>query len=193
MSIDYATRPPHLVRRTERAVEDEAWIKELLHRAAYGVLATVHEGQPFINSNLFVYDEPAHAIYVHTANVGRTRTNVEQNDRVCFSVSEMGRLLPADTAMAFSVEYAGVTLFGHATVVTDEDEARHGLQLLLDKYFPHLQSGRDYRPIMPEELARTTVYRIEIEQWSGKTKEVDADFQDAFFYNDNVFRDDQDQ
>jgi len=193
MSIDYATRPPHLVRRAERAVEDEAWIKALLHRAAHGVLATVHEGQPFINSNLFVYDETAHAIYMHTANVGRTRANVEKNDRVCFSVSEMGRLLPADTALEFSVEYAGVTVFGRAIILTEEGEARHGLQLLLDKYFPHLQSGRDYRPIMPEELARTTVYRIEIEQWSGKTKEVDADFQDAFFYNDNVFRDDQDQ
>jgi hypothetical protein len=185
MSIDYAANPPHQVRRTERAVEDEGWIKALLHRAAYGVLATVHEGQPFINSNLFVYDEAAHAIYMHTANVGRTRANVERNDRVCFSVSEMGRLLPADTAMEFSVEYAGVTVFGSAAIVTDEDEARHGLQLLLNKYFPHLQSGRDYRPIMPEELARTTVYRIQIEQWSGK-KKAEADFPGAFFYGDTV-------
>jgi len=193
MPIDYTTSPPHLVRRTERAVEDEAWIKALLHRAAYGVLATVHEGQPFINSNLFVYDEAAHAIYMHTANVGRTRANVEKNDRVCFSVSEMGRLLPADTALEFSVEYAGVTVFGRAAIVTDEGEAQYGLQLLLDKYFPHLQSGRDYRPITSEDLARTTVYRIQIEQWSGKMKEADADFQGAFFYNDNVFRDDQDE
>lgn len=182
-SIDYAASPPHVIRRSERAVEDEGWIKALLHRAPYGVLATVHEDQPFINSNLFVFDEPAYAIYMHTANIGRTRANVERNHRICFSVSEMGRLLPAATALEFSVEYAGVTVFGHAKVVTSEDEARHGLQLLLDKYFPHLQSGRDYRPITPEELARTTVYRIQIEQWSGKQKKADADFQGGFFYS----------
>ncbi|MFQ5595173.1 MAG: pyridoxamine 5'-phosphate oxidase family protein [Anaerolineae bacterium] len=191
MPIDQAASSPHLVRRSDRAVEDEAWIKAFLHRAPYGVLATVHEGQPFINSNLFVFDEPAHAIYIHTANVGRTRANVERNHRVCFSVSEMGRLLPAATAMEFSVEYAGVTVFGHATIVAEEDEARHGLQLLLDKYFPHLQSGQDYRPIMPQELARTTVYRIQIEQWSSKQKKAEADFQGAFFYTDNVVRDER--
>ena len=43
-----------------------------------GALATIHDGQPFINSNLFVYDEQAHCIYMHTARVGRTQANVER-------------------------------------------------------------------------------------------------------------------
>ena len=41
------------------------------------------------------------------------------------------------------------------------------LTLLLDKYFPHLHSGQDYRAITGDELARTTVYRIAIDAWSG--------------------------
>src|SRR5690606_1102922 len=110
------------------------------------------------------------------------RANVESDERVCFSVSEMGRLLPAPVALDFSVEYAGVVVFGRATVVTDRAEAERALQLLLDKYFPHLRPGRDYRPITPSELARTTVYRIQIEQWSGKKKEVAPDFPGAFWY-----------
>jgi L-cysteine:1D-myo-inositol 2-amino-2-deoxy-alpha-D-glucopyranoside ligase len=174
------------IRRRDRAVEDEAWIRALLHRAPWGVLATTFGEQPFINSNLFVFDEAAHAIYLHTARVGRTRTNVERNGRICFSVSEMGRLLPADTALEFSVEYAGVVVFGHATIVTDEAEARHGLQLLLEKYAPHLRPGRDYRPITDDELARTTVYRIQIEGWSGKKKEAETDFPGAFSYGERA-------
>ncbi|NJK79079.1 MAG: pyridoxamine 5'-phosphate oxidase family protein, partial [Chloroflexaceae bacterium] len=47
-----------------------------------------------------------------------------------------GRLLPADVALEFSVEYSGVMVFGSATIVQDEAEASHALQLLLDKYFP---------------------------------------------------------
>ena len=35
---------------------------------------------------------------------------------------------------------------------------------------------------MPEELARTSVYRIEIKSWSGKKKAVEADFPGAFLY-----------
>ncbi len=172
----------HRVRRRDRAVEDDAWIRSMLHRAALGTLATASDGQPFVNTNLFAFDEPARALYIHTAAEGRTRATVEANPRVCFTASEMGRLLPSQTARGFSVEYAGVVVFGRATIVTDEAEARHGLQILLDKYFPHLQPGRDYTPIAAEEMADTAVFRIDIEHWSGKKKEAAADFPGAFFY-----------
>lgn len=183
MPRDYADLPRTHVRRNDRAVDDDGWIRATLHSAALGHLATVHEGQPFINSNLFVYDEEANAIFMHTARRGRTRANVEGEEYVCFTVSEMGRLLPADVALEFSVEYRSVVVFGRATIVDDEAEAARALQQLLDKYFPHLEPGRDYRPPVPEELKRTSVYRIAIDDWSGKKKEVD-DFPGAFHYGD---------
>jgi uncharacterized protein len=175
---------PAFVRRRDRAVEDDAWIRALLRRAPMGVLATVAHGcRPFLNSNLFVYDESEHVIYMHTARLGRTRSNVDHHQHVCFSTTEMGRLLPADTALEFSVEYAGAVVFGRATVVTDEAEATRALQLLLDKYAPHLRPGYDYRPPVPEEIARTSVYRIDIDEWSGKRKSVAEDFPGAFVYS----------
>ena len=175
-------KPINQVHRRDRAVDDEGWIRALLHRAAVGTLATVSDGQPFINSNLFVYDKAADAIYMHTARVGRTRANIEVDERVCFSVFEMGRLLPAKEALEFSVEYAGVVVFGRGTVVADRTEAKAALQLLLDKYAPHLHPGRDYRPTTDQELARTAVYRVTIDSWSGKRKEVPPDFPGAFYY-----------
>ncbi|MBK8030912.1 MAG: pyridoxamine 5'-phosphate oxidase family protein [Anaerolineae bacterium] len=181
MSRDYAALPPNQVRRSDRAVTDEAWIAEMLTHAPIGTLATVHEGQPFINSNLFVYDAQNQAIYTHTAQVGRTRANVEGDAKVCFSVSDMGRLLPADEALEFSVEYSGVVVFGRATMIEGE-QAERALQMLLDKYFPHLQSGRDYRPITLDELKRTSVFQISIDSWSGKRKQVEDEFPGAFFY-----------
>jgi nitroimidazol reductase NimA-like FMN-containing flavoprotein (pyridoxamine 5'-phosphate oxidase superfamily) len=170
------------VRRKDRQVNDETWIRAMLHNSAVASLATALGEQPFLHMNLFAFDESAHAIYLHTARTGRTLTNIEANGQVSFSVYEMGRLLPADTALEMSVEYASVIVFGRASVVTDSDEARRGLQLLLDKYFAHLRPGQDYRAITDEELARTAVYRIDIEQWSGKRKQVAADFPGAFTY-----------
>jgi hypothetical protein len=182
MSKDYATQPYTQVRYAKRSKDDERWIKDFLGRAPMGVLATVYEGQPFINSNLFVYDEVRHLIYMHTARDGRTRSNVEGASRVCFSVSEMGRILPADEALEFSVEYGGVTVFGEASIIEDPETQRHALQLLLDKYAPHLRPGEHYRPTTDEELARTTVYQISIDQWSGKGKTEAEDFPGAFTY-----------
>ena len=182
MSIDYLNRERTAMRRSDRQIDDEAWIKQHLSTAPTCVTATVHDGQPFLNSNLFVYDESQNAIYMHTARVGRTRDNIGGNSNVCFSVREMGRLLPAATAKEFSTEFASVTIFGRATIVTSKDEAREALQLLLNKYFPHLMPDRDYRAITDEELKQTTVIRIDIDEWSGKKKEVDANFPGAFHY-----------
>lgn len=173
------------VRRQDRAVDDDAWIRWFLKRASVGTLATMADGRPFLNSNFFVYDEQGfdkqgQVIYLHTARRGRTRENVERSESVCFTVSAMGRLLPAHTALEFSVEYAGIVVFGSARIVSDEDEASWALQLLLDKYFPHLKAGRDYRRITSDELARTSVYRVRIEQWSGKAKFVEQSFEGAF-------------
>jgi nitroimidazol reductase NimA-like FMN-containing flavoprotein (pyridoxamine 5'-phosphate oxidase superfamily) len=185
-SRNYAALAPTAVRRRDRAVTDDAWIRAFLRAAPYGALATVHDGRPFLNSNLFVYDEARHAVYLHTARVGRTAANVgaagEEGAPVCFSAFRMGRLLPADTALEFSVEYEGVVAFGRGAVVKDPEEARDALHLLLDKYAPHLRRGRDYRGVTAAELKRTAVYRVAIESWSGKRKEAPPDFPGAFLY-----------
>jgi nitroimidazol reductase NimA-like FMN-containing flavoprotein (pyridoxamine 5'-phosphate oxidase superfamily) len=162
--------------------KDEAWIKTFLHRVPFGMIATDYEGQPFIKPTVFVYDEPEHAIYIHGALVGRMRTNLEVNPRVSFCIAEMGRLLPADTAMEVGVEYASVVVIGKIELLTDADQARHGLQLILDRFFPQLKPGIDYREILPQELDITSVYRIKIDSWSGKEARAREDFPGAFHF-----------
>lgn len=176
-----ATRADHEVRRRDRA-RDDRWIRDYLTRAPFGFLATVHDGQPFLNSNLFVFDEAAHSIYLHTARVGRTVVNVAQGGRVCFSVASMGRLLPADEALEFSVEYSGVVVFGTAESVDGPAEKRRFLERLLEKYATHLTPGRDYRPVTDRELERTAVHAVRIAEWSGKQKIASEDFPNAFRY-----------
>ena len=155
-------------RRSDRELTDEEAINQLLNTAEVGYIATSVEGQPLINSNLFWYDGTR--IFFHTAIKGRTRTNIEANPKVCFTITERGRYLPADEALEFSVEYAGVVVFGKATVLDNNEEKTYALQGLLDKYFPHLTPGKEYRPITEGELKRTSVYAITIDTISGKRK-----------------------
>lgn len=180
---DYLSEAPNRVRRKDRAVEDDCWIREKLRSAPYGVLATSHEGQPFVNANMFAFAEDEHVIYMHTARSGRTKANVGVDERVAFTVFEMGRLLPAPRAFNMSVEYEGVVIFGSARVLeSDEDKAR-ALQMLVDKYFGHLRPGVDYVLPTAEELSVTSVYRIAIDSWSGKRKAVDRDYVGAFLWS----------
>jgi hypothetical protein len=167
------------MRRKDRG-RDDAWIRSYLQHAGFGFLATVQDGQPFLNSNIFVYDAGRHAIYIHTARTGRTETNLSEPVPVAFSTAEMGRLLPADEALEFSVEFSGVVVFGTGQIVEDPEEAEAALQMILDRYAPHLEPGRDYRAIIPAEMKRTAVFRIDIEAWSGKEKFVGPEFEGAF-------------
>lgn len=170
------------VRRRNREVADESWIRDFLARAPMCTIATAAGEQPFLNATLFLYDPDAHVLYFHSAREGRTRSNVEANGKVCVSVSEMGRLLPSETVIDYSVEYASVTLFGTARVVTDLAEWRSVLEGQMRKYFPHHLMGRDYRPFTDAEMARTTVYRIDITGWSAKQHQEPDDFPGAFWY-----------
>jgi nitroimidazol reductase NimA-like FMN-containing flavoprotein (pyridoxamine 5'-phosphate oxidase superfamily) len=160
------------MRRTDRAITDAAEIAELLRQADICRIATAVNDQPFISANSFWYD--GERIFFHTATEGRTLTNVQQNPRVCLEVDWCGRWLPAKTALAFSVEYTGVVVFGRARLLEDPAEKERALQGLLDKYFPDLKPGVDYRPMTSEEISQTAVFALDIETWSAKRKVAEA-------------------
>ncbi len=177
-----AANPRSKVTRQDRAIQDDGWIRDFLLRAPTGTLATAQGDQPFLSTLLFAYDPSTHALYLHTARRGRVWENLQTNPQACFSATEMGRMLPANTALNFSVEYQSVVAFGRASLVEDPLEAERALQITLDKYFPHLHAGQEYRPITEDELLVTAVFRIDIEEWSGKRKAVPEDFPGAFYY-----------
>jgi hypothetical protein len=173
------------MRRQDRAVTDDSWIRDFLARTPSGVIASVLEQQPLTHVNTFVYDATTHAIYVHTAGQGRFRSSIEQNNRVSFCASQMGRLLPADTAREFSVEFESVVVFGQAEIMTDMVLATEKMQLLMDKYFGHLKPGEHYRPITETEIKEISVVQISIDSWSAKCKGEAPEFPGAFTFGEN--------
>ena len=158
------------IRRQDRAITDDDWIADFLTKADYGVFATCKDGQPFTVARNFAYDADRHAIYFHGARKGRTFESVGTGIPVNLNVSEMGEWIVADRAMNFGVKYKGVVAFGRLTVVADVDEAKHGLQLIMDKHFPDLHPGVDYEAATDDDLKVTAVFRMDIEAWSGKEK-----------------------
>lgn len=178
----YARAPRSQVRREDYAVSDEGWIKSVLRQGAYGVLATCHGDQPFATPVNYVYNEADGGLYFHGAKVGRTRANIALNPKVCFNVSEMGRLIPDEAASNFGVEYKSVTVFGTAQVVDDPEERLQALLDLMAKYFPEHVPGEDYPLPSEADLERTAVYKIRIVEWSAKQQQEDEDTPGAFTF-----------
>ena len=159
--------PPNQQRLREY-VQDDQWIGEFLEGAKIGHIATRWDEQPFITPSTFWYDPDTNSIFFHSNIVGRVRANSERHPEVCFEASEYGRFLPSNVALEFSLQYQSVIVFGKIKVVEDEEKKKRGLYHLIEKYFPAMAPGEDYRPITEKELKRTSLYEISIESWSGK-------------------------
>ena len=168
MPRNYTDAHPTAHQRLPEYKRDDDWIRAFLRTAQVGHIASSLNGQLFLTPSLFWFDEENRQIIFHSNVTGRVRSNLESSPKVCFEASEMGRLLPSNVALEFSVQYRSVVVFGTAHLVTDPVEARRVLYGLIQKYFPTMRAGEEYREITDKELKRTSVYAIQIEEWSGK-------------------------
>ena len=161
------------VRRQDRAVVDDDWIRDILRYEPYATVATARRNQPFIRPSAFLFDEEQNAIYIHGARQGRGFDNLAENPQVCLCVYVVGAMRGHTRAFEFFLEQGGVMVFGLASRVLDDPTKHRVMQALFEKHAPHLESGVDYEPVSQEEIEMTTVYRIDIEEWSGKIKWTD--------------------
>ena len=168
MPRDYNDQNPTAFQRLPEYKRDDDWIRAFLREARVGHIATSRQRQPFLNPSTFWFDEEKHQIVFHSNVAGRVRSNIETNPKVCFEASELGKMLPSNVALEFSLQYRSVLVFGTARLVKEPQEARRVLYGLIKKYFPLMTPGREFRAITDKELRATSVYALQIEEWSGK-------------------------
>jgi len=168
MPRNYDHQSPTAFQRLPEYKREDDWIRAFLKQAKVAHIATSRDGQPFLNPTTFWFDEENQRVIFHSNIAGRVRSNIEANPNVCLEASELGKLLPSNVALEFSLQYRSVMVFGSAHLVTDPAEARRVLYNLIKKYFPTMSAGKEFREITDKELRATSVYAIEIESWSGK-------------------------
>lgn len=147
------------MRRKERRLSnDEAM--ELLCRGEFGILSTMGQTYPYaVPVNYVVID---HSIYFHgSCEIGQKAENIQANHHVCFTVVGETEVLPSK----FSERYESIVVLGSASLV-DDPIKEHVLEAFLDKYSAAFkETGRNY---LHAAKAQTAVYKIEIEQITGK-------------------------
>ncbi len=168
MPRNYENQSPTAFQRRPHLTKDDTWIRAFLKEVQVGHFATSADGQPFLNPSTFWYDEENHQIVFHSNVAGRVRSNIEANPKVSMEASELGKMLPSNIAIEFSLQFRSVVLFGTARIVTDPEEAKKLLYGLIGKYFPAMTVDKEYRGITDKELRATSIYAVAIESWSGK-------------------------
>ena len=170
------------IRYQGKAVDDDAEIAEFLGAQTDGVLGLVDGGEPHLVTQLFVYDDEKGVIFVHGARDGRAHDIVAEGDGVpaCFTTSEMGRFIPANEPVNFTVEYTSAVAYGTISLVEDSATKRGVLERFMAKFAPHLSVGEDYEEMTEESIDRTAVYRLDVETWTAKHGEKAPEYPGAY-------------
>ncbi|QDR82935.1 pyridoxamine 5'-phosphate oxidase family protein [Sporomusa termitida] len=148
------------MRRKEKLMS-QAETVTILKEADYGTLACMGEnGYPYSVPLNYVYSD--RTIYFHSARDGYKIDAIKKNSKVSFSAVNYYKLLPEK----FDTEYDCAIIYGRAAAVTDEQEKRKALVLLIEKYSGNYQAqGQAY---IDRAIKAVSVYKIEIIHMTGK-------------------------
>ena len=123
------------------------------------------DGRPYVVPLHFGYAPgPPPVLYFHSARHGRKLDLLRQNPRCAFVIDRDLGLVTRPRACDWSTGYESVMGAGRIEIVTHPEERRAGLDRLMAQYGNHSPS------YSPEELARTVVLRLTVEEMSGKRK-----------------------
>jgi nitroimidazol reductase NimA-like FMN-containing flavoprotein (pyridoxamine 5'-phosphate oxidase superfamily) len=163
-------------------ISERTTLHRYAHRAAYdrptidsildeGLVCHVGllTGQGFPVVIPLAYGRHGDDVYLHGSAASRFfRTARADSLEVCMTVTLVDGLVVARSTYNTDVNYRSVVIVGDATEVSDLDEKRRGLELLVE----HILPGRsaDARPPTEKELRSTMLLRLPINEASAKVR-----------------------
>lgn len=151
----------HEMRRKDRSIGKDECVR-ILTEGEYGVLSTC-DSDSIPHGTPLSYAFDGESIWFHSAIAGHTRSNIETNPKVSFTVVGRTEILPEK----FSTVYESTIVRGTVRICTGAEQKK-GLMLLTEKYCPGMmERGSDYAD---ESAERVTVYRLDIEEMTGKAR-----------------------
>jgi nitroimidazol reductase NimA-like FMN-containing flavoprotein (pyridoxamine 5'-phosphate oxidase superfamily) len=153
-------------RRHDRGFYDHETVHKLLDAAALCHVSYVVDGQPYCTPTLFWREGTT--LYWHGSSASRMLRNLEEGQPACLTVTHLDSIVLARCGFNHSADYRSVMAFGQARLVTDPEEKRRTLVMMVDRFFP----GRtaQLRTSTDLEIKATSVVSMEIERASVKIR-----------------------
>lgn len=150
------------MRRKERR-EDEKFAFEVLDKADFAVLSMIDaDGLPYCLPISAV--RIGEKLYFHSAESGRKSEAMLNDPNVCITAA-------VDVVSAedkFTTYFKSVVVRGKAVKVTDDEEKITALKAICERFAP--TNMPDFPNAIKMSLSRTAIWRIDIENATGKQK-----------------------
>jgi len=153
------------MRRIDRA-QSRDFSLALIDRCTHGVMA-VSTGGPAPYCLPLSFVRLGDDLYFHCAREGRKLTLLSRFPQICVTFVGDDRPIFVPPAM-YTTYFQSVIVTGTASEVTDPAEKTEALRALCQKLTPEYMEG--FSPAIEDSLAVTAVWKIHMEEISGKAK-----------------------
>jgi hypothetical protein len=155
------------MRRADREITSRSRIDEIIRGCEVCHLGLTDGDQPYVVPVSFGYD--GRSVYFHSASEGKKIDVIAANPRVCVEFERRVVLVTSETASCeWSFAYESAIGFGVVEELRDPESKAIGLNQVMQHY-----SGREWE-FDAATLARTRVWRVAIEELTGKQSSLKA-------------------
>jgi nitroimidazol reductase NimA-like FMN-containing flavoprotein (pyridoxamine 5'-phosphate oxidase superfamily) len=153
-------------RQPDRGRYDRDQVHAILDEGLVAHVGLVSGDGPVVIPML--YGRDGDRLLLHGSTASRLMRGGAKGLDMCATVTLVDGLVLARSAFHHSMNYRSVVVFGQATPVTDLDERRAALDLLVDHIVPG--RGADVRPPSDKELRSTLVLALPLDECSVKLR-----------------------
>ncbi|MDP4240422.1 MAG: pyridoxamine 5'-phosphate oxidase family protein [Bacteroidota bacterium] len=153
----------HLKNRPNREIKADSEINDILQRGKFAVISMCRNNEPYIVSLSYGFDAEKKSLYVHCAPQGLKIDFFHSNPRICATIIEDGGYVIDECAH----NYKTVVFWGNICFVTDLEEKKHGMKILLN----HLENNRN---LIQEKLSKSDDYYSNMEVLRIDIKQIHA-------------------
>jgi nitroimidazol reductase NimA-like FMN-containing flavoprotein (pyridoxamine 5'-phosphate oxidase superfamily) len=148
------------MRRKDKEISDVSEIRSIIEKAKVCRLGLANEGEPYVVPMSFGYQK--NELYFHGALKGQKIDFIKNNPNVCFEMDCVAEPLRGDDACGWSMKFKSVIGFGIASFITDLEEKRAALGIIMAQY-------TDKTFEFPEnKVNATAVIKVDIKNMTGK-------------------------
>jgi len=150
------------MRRKEKQVIGQKIIDDIFETAQVCRLGMVDDGEPYIVPVNYGYE--AEILYVHSAASGRKIDILKHNNHVCFEIETPSELVKHNNPCNWGAKARSLIGYGRVEIVTDLEEKKRGLDIILAHYGNNDQNVYDDAKLHDLVLLKISIETVTCKQ-----------------------------
>jgi uncharacterized protein len=146
-----------------RSINDRQETTEVIRRCLFCHMSMVDQaGMPYVIPMNFGFRDDT--IYLHGSQHGKKIDILKRNPDVCinFTTDHMLRYQNERVACSWSMKYRSVLCYGKAEFITDPEEKRSALHIIMSQYAPN-----EFR-FNPPSIREVCIWKVRVLKFEGR-------------------------